>query len=234
MPKLRVSKKYRARLRSAFKKKTTAVVPQRGYRHLRSLGPLGFPKVLKVKHKYVEAGITHSCTAGALATYIFRANGMYDPNATTVGHQPMHFDQMTALYNHWTVIGSRCRIKVHPAAVGTTPSVAVLWIDDDATTTMTSVAAICEQAKGNKYLNISGISNTENTYFNRKWSAKKTFPGSTLANDSLKGTASADPTEQSYYKFSFQTVDLTNCTIYFTVEIEYIAVWRELKELAQS
>jgi len=40
-------------------------------------------------------------TSGAVSTYVFAANGLYDPNITGTGHQPMGFDQLLQFYNHY-------------------------------------------------------------------------------------------------------------------------------------
>ena len=37
---------------------------------------------------------------------------MFHPDKSSVGHQPMYFDQLQAIYDHFTVINSR--IKVTP------------------------------------------------------------------------------------------------------------------------
>jgi len=70
-----------------------------------SLG-LGFPKIVKMTHRYSET-IRMVSSAGVPQFQRFRANGMYDPNQTAGGHQPLFYDQMSVLYNHWKVIGAR-------------------------------------------------------------------------------------------------------------------------------
>lgn len=38
-----------------------------------------------------------------MATYVFRANSLFDPDYTSTGHQPYGFDQLTVMYNHYCV-----------------------------------------------------------------------------------------------------------------------------------
>lgn len=51
-----------------------------------------------------------------LASAIFRLNGLYDPNYSGVGHQPMGYDQLTPLYQRYLVRG----VKVIVTGKGTT------------------------------------------------------------------------------------------------------------------
>jgi hypothetical protein len=53
--------------------------------------------------------VTINGTASAVNAYIFSANGLFDPNITGTGHQPMGFDQMMVFYNHYTVLGASVR-----------------------------------------------------------------------------------------------------------------------------
>lgn len=199
----------------------------------KSLGVLGFPKMLKVCHKYVSAPAQVNCTLGAMATYIWTCNGMYDPDITSTGHQPLYFDQMALIYDHYTVIGSRIDINVQTSEDPIGPSIGVLWIDDDSGTTATNVSMVSEQGF-NPTKNIGGPNHNPSVFFTKSWSAKKTFGGSVIGNNDLQGTAAANPTELSYYKFSYNTIDTSSATLYVTARITYIAVWAELKEMAQS
>lgn len=63
----------------------------------------GFPRRLYIAHKYVDL-VSVSSTAGVVGSYFFKCNGMFDPNTTGTGHQPMYFDNCGAIYNHYTVV----------------------------------------------------------------------------------------------------------------------------------
>lgn len=206
---------------------------RRNPRPSRSLGALGFPKMLKVKHRYVGAPVQLNCVAGTMGTYIWSANSLYDPDYTSSGHQPMYFDQMSLIYNHYVVIAAKITLRIQTSEDPLGPMIGCLWIDDNATTTATSISHVAEFGK-NPIKNFGGPNTDPNTMFSRKWSAKKTFGAGTLANNSLQGTAGGDPTEVSYFKFSYNTVDATSATIYITAVLEQVAVWKELKEIAQS
>lgn len=224
-------KKYRRR--KTFKNR------KRGYnfkptqpRNLVPIG-LGFPKKLMMKHKYYES-IEITSTGGAIYNHNYSLNGMYDPNTTGVGHQPYYFDQMSAVYNHYTVIGAKITIMVTTTAENAPLNAQIcLWQNDDTTVTPSNFYGLVEQSKGKvKNLNTAQV---RPTYLSMKWSAKKTFGGTVLANTDLQGTAAANPTEQSYATISFQTSDAISTTsVRVATIIEYIAIWSELKDVAAS
>lgn len=39
-----------------------------------------------------------------LTYHLFRANGIFDPDVTGTGHQPLYRDQVADLYTNYTVI----------------------------------------------------------------------------------------------------------------------------------
>lgn len=192
---------------------------------------VGFPRTLTMRHRYFDTNVLTS-TGGALTHYQFSCNGLYDPNITGTGHQPLYFDNCTGIYDHYTVIGSRIKV----VAIGETPGESgtlTLWINDDTTTTAT-LFSIPEQSSSTTALVLPVDSGSKST-LTCNWSAKKTFGGNVLANDNLQGNASANPTEQSYYQLSYSTTDgVTTSSLVFQVFIEYIAVWDELKDLAAN
>lgn len=229
MPKPKVYPKKQTKKTYFKKQPKKAVIP----RNMVSLGK-GFPKKLTMTHKYYEnisAGF--SSTTGAINSYLFSCNSLFDPNITGTGHQPMFFDQMSAIYDHYVVIGSKCKFIVTPETTTTNTSRCAAYIDDNGTVTTTSLDAIAEQTqgKGVKYF-LAGNNNYQT--LNLNWSAKKFYGKSVLANADLKGSASTSPNEQSYYVIAVQADDVATIGFNFTVEIEYIAVWMELKEFAQS
>lgn len=194
---------------------------------------VGFPKKFTFKHKYSEI-ITLQDTGAGAVNYQFSCNGMFDPNITGTGHQPMYFDQISAIYNHYTVIGSKIRYRIVPAGTAVqNPYKIVTWINDDTTTTG-GTDSFSENKFASTRLCTGGV-NPSQIVLTKKWSAKKFFGGSVLANDQLKGTAAANPAEQSYFQITFRTLDLASTvSVFVYVEIEYVAVWHELKELSSS
>jgi len=193
----------------------------------------GFPKKMMITHKYNEV-LTITSVAGGLASFSFAANGMYDTDITYTGHQPMYFDQMSALYDHYHVIGSKIKVKVTPAAENQMPVVFGCYKNDDSTVTPTTLNALMEQTEATH--KVISLNAGAPAVFSKKWSAKKTFGGSILGNPSLQGTASANPTETTVYTFFMKPMDVTasNVACYITIEIEYIAVWAELKDIQSS
>lgn len=193
---------------------------------------LGFPKRMVMTHKYCD-NVQLVSTSGALNKYLFSCNGMFDPNSTGTGHQPLYYDQMAALYNHYTVIGSHIKIRVTPTASAEETLYVGTWLDDDTVTSnITSFNDISERTTG-KLLLIPPNSNSVYTMSN-KWSAKKTFGGSVLGNDNLQGTLTANPTEQTFYGIGIQTASSATTGLEILFEITYIAVWDELKDVAAS
>jgi len=193
---------------------------------------LGFPKRMVITHKYTEV-LAMGASSGAFTKYQFSCNGMYDPNISGTGHQPMYFDQMAALYNHYTVIGSKINIKFTPSIANQEGMYVGCYLDDDTTTTnVTDISAVSEQTTGK--ITVIPPSSTDTRHFTRKWSAKKTFGGSVLGNDLLQGNAAGNPSEQTYYTFAIQGFGANS--VYATAFIEYtfIAVWDELRNVSQS
>jgi len=192
----------------------------------------GFPKQAIVTHKYID-NFNLASTTGAPAGYVISCNGMFDPNISGTGHQPMYFDQFSAIYDHYVVIGSKITIKAAGNLATSVPVVIGLFINDDTTITTGTVQAISEQSSAKMFkMNTGGGQATTMTL---NWSAKKYFGGSIMSNTELQGTSAANPAEQSYFTIYVQSADGTaSTTTVFWVEVEYIAVWKELKDIAQS
>lgn len=194
-----------------------------------SLGRQAFPKQLSNTLKYATA-VTFSLTAGAATPYAFSCNGLYDPDISGTGHQPLYFDQLMAIYNHYTVRSSRCKVSSVGLYFNAATTVQ-MCIDDDATgpTTMSSMA----ERPGA----VSAFFNPiiENPYPLRKaWNCRANFGGNPLSDPELQGTAGTNPTEQQYFQILVGNDTGINQTVTLYIEIEYDAVFNELKTIATS
>lgn len=70
----------------------------------------GMPTYMDVKLVYHE-NLTLNVAIGSYTVYQFGANDCYDPNTTGVGHQPLNYDQMAALYQKWCVVSSNIVVR---------------------------------------------------------------------------------------------------------------------------
>jgi hypothetical protein len=190
--------------------------------------PKGFPKKMFMTHEYRETKPI-VCTAGAINSYQFSCNGMYDPNITGTGHQPMYFDQMSAIYDHYTVFKSEI---IYEFLVKTADQMVGCYIDDD--TSITNDPVLCgELPTGSSHL-LSVVA-IRPLVVRKRWDAKKFFGGDIYDNYNLQGTASANPVEQSYYTMVTQPFDgASSTTVLMNVTIRYQAVWDELKNIGSS
>lgn len=191
----------------------------------------GFPRMIKMTHKYAETSAISSA-AGVINYQRWSANGMFDPNPAVGGHQPMYFDNLSAVYDHYTVIGSMCKLTFIPTTASPPAGYVGVFIDDDNAMTATSINEVMEQTTGQ--FKACAVGNNEPSVFILKWSAKRFFSKDPLANTSLQGTSAANPTEQSYFVAAAQANGASTCAWTVTAEISYIAVWAEAKEQAQQ
>lgn len=66
----------------------------------------GFPNSIITKMRYCTI-VPLTGTSGARGINVFAANGIFDPDITNIGHQPMYRDTYASIYNHYTVLGSK-------------------------------------------------------------------------------------------------------------------------------
>lgn len=179
-----------------------------------------------------STNVTLSSASGAVATHVFAANGLFDPDITSTGHQPMGFDQMMLSYNHYCVKTARIRASFK----NTTTSVPQACIRlDGAATPITVIDQIIEEGmlvqsaleiKGdygaNKMLTI-GIDIAAHQGVN-----------DVVDNPSLQGTAAANPAEISYFHIQMWDSAAVSGTCNVDVEIEFTATFTEPRILTVS
>jgi hypothetical protein len=171
-------------------------------------------------------------TSGVVATNVLSANGLYDPEITGTGHQPMGFDQLMLSYNHYTVTQARLICTFHNLAA--TSSVVSVKVDGGSTP-ITVVDQILEWG-----LNNHSVLEAKGTYGSVKVVESKVsiarFEGvsDVLDVQELRGSVAANPAEQTY--FHVQSWDNAGVTTNILTEIvlEYTAVFTEPRVLSES
>lgn len=190
------------------------------------------------KLRYVDYTYISAAT-GSLASRIYRANSLYDPDYTGTGHQPMRFDQLSALFARYIVLGSKITVTWQGAAAAdVTPAVCTLVLDDDVTPP-TNYQEVIEQGKS-KYMMVNNNGSRTPQRISQTFSAKKFFGLNNVKdNQSPYGAlCTASPADDAYFTLSLQSIlglsGGVTAVGYFMVTIDYIALFSEPITLAQS
>ncbi len=100
-------KRYRPRRRRGRKRRRRTVRKRR--RRKMRFSKTVAPYLKRVKMIYVQR-VSLDPTAGLLAVNVFRANSLFDPDFSGVGHQPMGFDDMAYLYEKYRVFSVSMKV----------------------------------------------------------------------------------------------------------------------------
>lgn len=194
-----------------------------------------FPDSMRQRSlRYFDFAQTITVAVGVCATRFFSANGLFDPDITGIGHQPMGFDQMMLMYNQYYVMNSSIRITGLPEAAG---AVVGIYLSPD-TTAITDPIRLIENGQM-KYAHLDNTSShlaslsldcNVTKYFGRKG------PRAVLNDPQLQGNATTNPTEQVYFGvvvFNFYS-SAVGVTFDYDVELVYDAMFTERKKLIVS
>jgi len=169
-------------------------------------------------------------TAGTVATYVFAANGMFDPNVTGTGHQPMGFDQMMVFYNHYCV--TKARLILVASNASSVPTSVVLR-QDASPTPITTIDRILEIG-GNSYVHLDAAGST-NAQKELKLSLDiAKLQGITwtalMADSTLRGDSASNPTELSYFHCQVMSAAGFTAVVNFDVLIEFTSYFMEPRD----
>lgn len=195
--------------------------------------PLGLPVSGHCRMRYTEQITLDPGVGGTIATYVFRANSLFDPNYTASGHQPMTFDQVSAFYNHYVVTGARITVKSYDHQQQSANMLGIMLNDD--LTVPTSTAEVIEQRKC-RYKIMAPQNKV--TSVSQNYSAKRFFNVSDVKDNVTRigAPVTTDPTDQAFFTVfalplvSGQDTEPINCI----VTIDYIAQFSEPKDITSS
>ncbi len=194
--------------------------------------PLG--KSFKWHTRYADTNFVLAPTVSQQAvTHVFSMNGMYDPDVTGVGHQPLGFDQLVGtMYDHYTVVGARA--KVVASNLSESPQNFLLQLKDT-TTTSTNMSEIIEN--GTSVYGTLGAQDTGTSVrtFSINCSLSKFFGRKVLQDDKYEGNAGNNPADQVYLHVITQPqIAAVLGVVNFSITIEYITILTEPRQLSTS
>lgn len=186
-------------------------------------------KVLKRRLRYSDS-ISLTSSTGVAGGYVFSANGLFDPDITSTGHQPVGFDQMMVSFNHYCV--KRSKIIATFINTGTHCSIAVKIAGSP--TLVTIPNQIVEDGRVVRdHLNDGKIGdNYIKTLEIVCDIGRSTGVGNIRDEFDLRGSAAANPVEQEY--FHVQSWGLSSTSLEVDVVVEYEAWFTEPRDLTES
>lgn len=198
--------------------------------------PLFPPTKRQPNLRYYDYAQQLSAAAGFTASRFFIANGMFDPDISGSGHQPMGFDQMMAVYTTYHVIRSTITVTALPEQNGCCVGI---YLSPD-TTSITDPIRLIENGlmrvihlgtsvDGAARLNSVSLSCDVPSYFGRPRGR------SLLNDDNLGGTSAANPFEGVYFGIcAFCFYSSAAVVIDYDVMLTYDAVFSEPRKLTVS
>lgn len=195
---------------------------------------LPFPNTLRKTLRYVETKFgLNPGVGGTTQSYVFTANGLYDPNITGTGHQPMGYDQLMELYDHYKV--THCKITATFDSIDTAETHIVGIKITDGGGYISSGQAACEG--GNSTFDVLGTKDSSHGHKTLVYNLdlKAFFGGRNFEDRDFQGSTTTNPLEQAYptvFCFPNSSADSAGCIC--NVVLEYATQFTEVKQLAQS
>ena len=208
---------------------------------LRRMPPAGFPDHKKVRLRYCSSLTLDAQGTSTLSVASICANGMYDPELSLGGHQPMGFDQWMEVYNHYTVTEAVITVRWVPiAATSVVPGVFGVLLDDDAVVPYpTDYHSMVESGRCRyaTYGLVEGVGTGKHPQVRKYFNARKFF-GSRFIQGDLKyaGNITKNPDENVYFHVwaSSPGAGADPPSQVFEVVVDYVATLFEPKALPKS
>lgn len=234
IPFKKVKKRNRSKsvIRRRKKRAIFSVTPSTGTYRGSVARPLG--RSIRATHTYATRDLALDPGVSTLpVSHIFSVNGLFDPDVTGIGTQPVGFDQMTPLFDHYTVIYANVTIDFVASgqASGTGAVVGVRVQDNTATSTDVMLLTTGDATTGI-------VSPAEDrVQLTRSVNLSK-FLGRPhiLSEDDCRGSSTSNPQEQAFFQvFAFPFPSGGNIPLINTfVRIDYVAIWTEPRSLGES
>lgn len=197
----------------------------------------GFPRTMMAKLRYSWHG-SFNPGAGGIATNSFRANSIYDPDATGAGSQPSNHDRFEAIYDRYTVVGARIMVEpIYAAGTNANPSLAMVKLSELGTDLATAHAAggvnNCIEQPLSKFSskNWGVINSWGNKRIWSTYSQKRFFGVKGIGTSPYSAEFGNNPTEGAFFEVALMSPDDASDpgAQQVRVVIEYICVFSELK-----
>lgn len=217
-----------------------SVKRRRSYKRSYAAGPRKsfsqklIPSSKIVRMRYCERGHLTGGASGVITKYQYSGNGLYDPNITGTGHQPMYFDQtIPALYTTYEVIGFKAKLNVSSTVAGGNP-ICVAFRKSIKDETYSDIGTIIE--KGCKSTVLTSNNAASRTLVLKGAPRKMLGYTSGLNLVGLTGSSGANPSYPIYLSIYIQDIEGNETVdgVDYVIDIEYIVKVSGPSDVGQS
>jgi hypothetical protein len=191
-----------------------------------------FPVRTTRKLRYSTA-VAVSTPSGTIGGYNFSANGLFDPDITSTGHQPMGFDQLMLSYNHYCVLTARISVNFKNQTAATRPAVC-LRVSPDTSFPSQSGDLIEYGLFNSEALEGKGVYGSMKRITESVSIKRIQGVDDVLDVAVLQGNAAANPVEQTYFQLLVWDSNGDTSSVGCDVVIEYTATFLEPRLLTPS
>lgn len=229
--------------RRRFKRRSSRRSRRRVVRIPRSPPGQALPNTIICRFRYSEE-ISINPALASVTAYVFRANSLYDPNYTGVGHQPAPYDQMKLFYKKFKVIGSKITVRPVISNANYETLSCYLGIINSKTATdyanYTNVTNLLESKWGKRfktigaYASMSAANKKDVGYVSSTWSLRRDESRLATDNDFAHPSAT-NPVEQRYYEVVNASIAGNDPAQHdYLVTVDYIAICMDPEVITQS
>jgi len=226
-------RKVRITTKGAANKLPSKVTSVRIVRSKPSIARMTTPFAMTKKCRMTYYEINSQIATGAVTagSYVYSANGLYDPNITGTGHQPMGFDQLMLMYDHYTVTGAKITVNFdNPSTLAIIGGIQI----SDSPTPLTTPGQIVENGLFTYGTLTSSVQN-KCQMVATVGIAKFMGRPELLTEDDFRGSVTSNPVEQVYFIiYAWNLNSLATNPIVTDILIEYAVTLTEPKRLTQS
>lgn len=188
--------------------------------------PIGFPDRMRLRLRYSDL-VQIQSTSPATTVVNFQANNLF--SVRTGGHQPMYFDTVMGIYNHYVVHASNVKVTLSQSVTsGGKGGIAAVFLNDDTSVVPTEILGIAEQSSAHA-AQVAPFQNETTVSMYCSYSAVRVFGPNPIQNQELKGDAAANCSDTVVYSVCYQSVN-GDTEVDAFVTIDYDVEFFELKD----
>lgn len=194
------------------------------------------PDIMRCTLPYVRTG---QVTGSGIPTIVFRGNGLFDPDVTSVGQQPLGFDQWSAFFRRYRVLAYNVKVYAGNQDTSKANDSAMVFISPANTSAvLLDPSQLMEQPLSQKRL-LSANGGMDRAMFELYVDVAKMrgVPRQALRqDDTLSALVTANPAQETFVHLGGFDVTsiLDTINLDFMVEINYYCEFFDRETLVRS